>query len=104
MGGTNSVAYVQSTVQAMFGDLYNNGLLIWIDGLLGYAESPEELLRIFLRVLTICEEKGMKLNPKKCKFFMTEALWCGRVVSGDGVRHDPARISASRQLPAPSTG
>ncbi|KAE9353529.1 hypothetical protein PR003_g3818 [Phytophthora rubi] len=104
MGGTNSVAYVQSTVQAMFGDLFNNGLLIWIDDLLGYADSPEELLRILLRVLTICEEMGLKLNPKKCKFFMAEALWCGRIVSGEGVRHDPARIQALRELPAPSNG
>eukprot|EP00644_Phytophthora_capsici_P005004 jgi/Phyca11/96647/e_gw1.1.158.1 len=104
MGGTNSVAYVQSTVQAMFGDLFNNGLLIWIDDLLRYADSPEELLRILRSVLLICEKKGLKLNPKKCKFFMTEALWCGRVVSADGVRHDPARIDALRQMPVPSTG
>ncbi|GMF27035.1 unnamed protein product [Phytophthora fragariaefolia] len=104
MGGTNSVSYVQSTVQAMFGDLFDNGLLIWIDDLLGYADSPEELLRILRRVLTICEEKGLKLNPKKGKFFMAEALWCGRIVSGGGVRHDPARIQALRELPAPSTG
>ncbi|GMF55193.1 unnamed protein product [Phytophthora fragariaefolia] len=100
MGGTNSVAYVQSTVQEMFGDRFNNGLLNWIDDLLGYVETPEELLRILRRVLDICEEKGLKLNPKKCKLFMTEALWCGRVVSSEGVRHDPARIQALRDLPA----
>jgi hypothetical protein len=39
MGGTNSVAYVQSTVQEMFAEVFNNGLLIWIDDLLGY-ETP----------------------------------------------------------------
>lgn len=81
MGGTNSVAHVQSTVQAIFGDLYNNGLLVWIDDLLGYAESPEALLRILRRLLTICEEKGLKLNPKKCKFFYDR----GAVVRSRGV-------------------
>ncbi|OWZ00417.1 hypothetical protein PHMEG_00028394 [Phytophthora megakarya] len=75
MGRTNSVAYVQPTVQAIFGDLFNNGLLSRIDGLLG------------------CEQ-----------FFLTEELWCERVVSVHGVRHDLARIEALRQLPAPSTG
>ncbi|ETI57024.1 hypothetical protein F443_00604 [Phytophthora nicotianae P1569] len=35
---------------------------------------------------------------------MTEVLRCGRVVSAVGVRHDPARITALRQMPSPSTG
>ncbi|GMF34348.1 unnamed protein product [Phytophthora lilii] len=84
MGGTNSVAYVQSTVQQMFDELFNNGLVIWIDDLLGYTDSDEGLLELLKNVLTICQTKGLKLNPKKCKFYLREALWCGRVVSGEG--------------------
>ncbi|KAL3667871.1 hypothetical protein V7S43_006752 [Phytophthora oleae] len=60
VGGTNIVAYVQSTVQAM------------LDDLLAYAETPEELLKLLRRVSTICEEKGLKLNPRTCKVFTTE--------------------------------
>ncbi|OWZ02136.1 LOW QUALITY PROTEIN: hypothetical protein PHMEG_00026351, partial [Phytophthora megakarya] len=104
MGGTNSVAYVQSTVQDMFAELFNNGLMIWIDDLLGYQKSDQELLALLKKVLAICEEKGLKLNPKKCSFYLREALWCGRVVSGEGVRHDPARIDALTNLPEPTTG
>ncbi|GMF10762.1 unnamed protein product [Phytophthora lilii] len=104
MGGTNSVAYVQSTVQQMFDELFNNGLMIWIDDLLGYADSDEGLLELLKKVLTICQTKGLKLNPEKRKFYVREALWCGRVVSGDGVCHDPARISALSNLPALTSG
>lgn len=103
MGGTNSVAYVQSTVQQMFADVLNDGLMIWIDDLLGYSDGDEGLLVLLKKVLGICFDKGLKLNPKKCKFYQREALWCGRVVSGDGVRHDPARINALTNLPAPTT-
>eukprot|EP00644_Phytophthora_capsici_P008513 jgi/Phyca11/16446/fgenesh1_pg.PHYCAscaffold_20_\ len=46
MGGTNSVAYVQSTVQEMFAELFNNGLLIWIDDLLGWAIVEKEAYAI----------------------------------------------------------
>ncbi|POM66566.1 Hypothetical protein PHPALM_17552 [Phytophthora palmivora] len=31
-------------------------------------------------------------------------LWCGRVVSGEGVKHDPARIDALKGFPLPSLG
>ncbi|OWZ07111.1 hypothetical protein PHMEG_00020540 [Phytophthora megakarya] len=68
MDGTNSVAYVQSTVQ------------------------------------TRSAKKRETPNPKKCKVFLTEAPWSGRVVSAHGVRHDPARIEALRQRSSPSTG
>ncbi|GMF13375.1 unnamed protein product [Phytophthora lilii] len=84
--------------------IFNNGLIICIDDLLGYTDSDEGLLELLKKVLTICQTKGLKLNPKKGKFYLREALWCGRVVSGEGVRHDPARISALSNLPAPATG
>ncbi|OWY93987.1 DNA binding protein, partial [Phytophthora megakarya] len=51
MGGTNSVAYVQSTVQEMFAELFNNGLMIWIDDLLGYEDSDEALLVLLKKSL-----------------------------------------------------
>ncbi|KAJ0393889.1 hypothetical protein P43SY_007544 [Pythium insidiosum] len=98
------VAYVQSTVQAMFAELFNQGLLIWIDDLLGYEVDDDGLMRLLTKVLTVCSEKGLKLNPDKCSFYLREALFCGRVVSGEGVRHDPGRIQALQQLPPPTTG
>jgi hypothetical protein len=104
MGGTNSVAYVQATVQEMFDEIFNDGLLIWIDDLLGYEDDDEGLLRLLDKVLAICANKGLKLNPEKCSFYLLEALFCGRIVSGDGVRHDPERINALTRLPPPITG
>ncbi|OWZ24451.1 hypothetical protein PHMEG_000524 [Phytophthora megakarya] len=68
MGGTNSVDHVQSTVQAMFTDIYNNGLFIWIDDLLGYSDTAKELLKLLRKVLTIFMKRGLKLNPRKCHF------------------------------------
>ncbi|KAJ8577566.1 hypothetical protein ON010_g1641 [Phytophthora cinnamomi] len=104
MGGTNSVTYVQSTVQAMFADVFNNSLLIWIDDLLGYEANDDTLLKLLVRVLEICASKGLRLNLTKCAFYLREALWCGRVVSGEGVKHDPARIEALMSLPPPLSG
>ena len=104
MGGSDSVAYCQSTVQDMFGDFLYQGLLIWLDDLLGYEKTEDGLLELLQKVLQVCEEKGLKLNPKKCSFYKKEAKWCGRIISSDGVFHDPERIKALQELPAPQTG
>lgn len=88
----------------MFDEVFNNGLMIWIDDLLGYDDSDEGLLALLKKVLSICATKGLKLTPKKCKFYLREALWCGRVVLGEGVRHDPARITALANISPPTTG
>ncbi|POM74204.1 Hypothetical protein PHPALM_8883 [Phytophthora palmivora] len=101
--GSSRVAYVQSTVQEMFSELFNNGLMIWIEDLLGYEDSDQGLLVLLRKVLQVCADKGLKLNPKKCNFYLREALWCGRMVSGDGIRHDPARIEALTNFPEPTT-
>ncbi len=103
MGGSDSVAYCQATLQAMFDDILYRGLLIWMDDLLGYADSPEALLDLLTRVLRICHEKRLKLNPKKCSFYQTEAR-CGRIISAAGVKHDPERIKALQSLPRPKMG
>ncbi|KAF0704037.1 hypothetical protein AaE_015135 [Aphanomyces astaci] len=67
MGGTDSVAYCQSSVQEMFQDELYRSLLIWLDHLLGYDKSKEGLLASLERVLVMCESRGLKLNPKKCR-------------------------------------
>ncbi|EGZ22172.1 hypothetical protein PHYSODRAFT_492726, partial [Phytophthora sojae] len=76
----------------------NNGLLIWLDDLLGYEKSDEGLLILLRGVLKVCATKGLKLNPSKYSFYLREAKWCGRVVSKSGVRHDPGRISLLQAL------
>ncbi|KAF0702297.1 hypothetical protein AaE_016019, partial [Aphanomyces astaci] len=71
MGQTDAVPFCQSAMDFMFADLLFKGLLAWLDDMLGYAETPEDLLD---QVLTICSSFGLKLNPKKCDLFLTKAV------------------------------
>ncbi|KAF0775598.1 hypothetical protein AaE_000702 [Aphanomyces astaci] len=92
MGQTDAVAYCQSVVHQMFGELLFRGLLAWFDYLLGSAKTTDELLDLLEQVLTICAQFGLKLSPKKCHFFLREAEWCGKVISANGITHSPSRI------------
>ncbi len=75
-GATNSVSHFQSTVEALFSHL---NLLIWLDDMLGYAEDADTLITTLKSVLTICREKGLKLNPRKCDLMATKVQFCGRM-------------------------
>nr|CCA26557.1 hypothetical protein TcasGA2_TC016174 [Albugo laibachii Nc14] len=83
MGGSDSVAYCQSFVQNLFDPLLYNGLLVWIDDLLGYAQTDEELLFLLHNVLTICQKANLELNPNKYIFWKREMLWCSAEIHQD---------------------
>ncbi|KAE9083679.1 hypothetical protein PF006_g26638 [Phytophthora fragariae] len=103
MGATDAVAYCQGVVEEIFGDRLGNGILAWLDDILGYAESEDELLQLLDQVLVRCEAYGLKLHAKKCEFFEIEVKWCGKMVSAAGVRHCPDRGQGLVEMQPPQT-
>ncbi|GMF20223.1 unnamed protein product [Phytophthora fragariaefolia] len=103
MGPTDAVAYSQGVVEENFGDLLGNGILAWLDDILGYAESEDELPQQLDQVLARCEAYGLKLHAKKCDFFDIEVKWCGKMVSAAGVRHCPDRVQGLVDMQPPQT-
>ncbi|KAE8907373.1 hypothetical protein PF003_g8128 [Phytophthora fragariae] len=104
MGATDDVAYCQRVVEGIFGDLLGDGILAWLDDILGYAEDEEALLMLLDKALTRCKSYGLKLHAKKCAFFATEVKWCGRMISAQGVKHCPERVQGLVEMQLPQTG
>lgn len=50
-----------------------------------------------------CRQHGLFLSAKKCVFFTKAVRWCGRVISKDGIKMDPSRVSALQELDLPQT-
>jgi hypothetical protein len=69
---------------------------------LGNATTPEELMDLLEYLLERCEKYGLKLNPSKCEFYATSVVWCGKVISADGIGHDPKRLQGLIDLEAPT--
>ncbi len=98
----DAVAYCMSVVTKLFGDLLFCGLLAWIDDFLCAAKTVDELFDLLDKVLSICAEFGVKLNPNTSDFFLREAEWCGKVVSSAGIAHSPRRILGLVDLKPPA--
>ncbi|KAH9109318.1 hypothetical protein AeMF1_015600, partial [Aphanomyces euteiches] len=101
MGQSDAVAYCQGVVDELFGEMIMHGLLGWLDDLLGYARTASDLMDLLKRVLAICQAYGLKLHPKKCAFYTTKTIWCGKEVSAEGVAHAPARVQGLCELEPP---
>lgn len=72
-GSKKSCAYVQSSMEAIFGHL---GILIYVDDLLGYAQDSGELINNLRVVFNLCLEKVPRMNPKNCYLVDYEVQFC----------------------------
>ncbi len=99
-GATNSVSYFQSIMEALFSHLH---LLIWLYGLLGFAEDEDTLIETLKLVLTICRQKCLKLNPRKCDLIATKVQFCGRMIEAKGVTFHPRHYEALTSMEALAT-
>ncbi|XP_046459590.1 uncharacterized protein K02A2.6-like isoform X3 [Daphnia pulex] len=91
--------YLQ-TMNDLFGDL--SGVLIYFDDFLVTGETEEELLANLRQVFVRCRLHDLKLQLKKCKFFLQELPWLGHVIGQGILKPDPLKISAIVEMPDPT--
>ncbi|OWY94590.1 DNA/RNA polymerase, partial [Phytophthora megakarya] len=101
-GCTDAALFFQSTIQKCLEELLHNHLLVWIDDLLLFANDADTYLSKLERLFELLDFFGFKISPKKSSLFEKEVRWCGKLINGDGVHHDPERIRALQTLPYPT--
>jgi len=102
-GQRNAVSYCQSSIQDMCKHILDK-FMQWLDDMLFHATTADELLNSLEEFFEVCTESGLKLHAAKCQLFLKEVRWCGRVISAEGVRMDPARLEALVEMAEPVTG
>ena len=91
--------YLQ-TMNDLFGDL--PGVLIYFDDFLVVGETKEELLTNLRQVFERCRLHDLRLQLKKCKFFLQEIPWLGHVIGHGTLKPDPLKVSAIVEMPDPT--
>ena len=87
-----------------FIDVTTNGIpnvLVYLDDLLVYASTPEELLIALRRVLEALERDGWQISSKKCVFGARQIKLLGHIISENGVEMDPAKIESITKFQPP---
>ena len=75
--------------------------LVYIDDVLVYAKSIDELIANLRKVLQLLQEAGLKLKPKKCELFKEKIDFLGHEVSERGLRPLSSKIDAFKDWPDP---
>jgi hypothetical protein len=77
------------------------GVIHYIDDILIMAKTCEEHDRLVSLVLQRLSEAGFAVNEAKSEYGKSEITFLGHVVSGDGIRPDPTKIEALRNMRPP---
>ena len=72
------------------------------DDILIHADDAEQLYRIVDKVVHRMDEAGVKLNKKKCSYGVTEVKYLGHLITSEGIKPDPEKISDILQMPNPT--
>ena len=75
--------------------------LIYLDDVLIFGRTFNEHLQRLTCVLDKICAGGIKLSPEKCSFFKKELVFLGHVISGDGIKTDPTKVSAIKEWKKP---
>ena len=75
-------------------------VITYVDDLLIYAKSDEELLTTLDQVMKRLKKNNLKINLPKCKFLASEIDYLGHTLTKNGIR--PAKTKAQDLIMAPN--
>ena len=73
-------------------EMLDNGLVVYLDDILLYAETLEELDRLTQQCLAKLDAAGLALNRKKCEWQVTKVEFLGFVISSEGISMSTDKI------------
>jgi Reverse transcriptase (RNA-dependent DNA polymerase) len=103
-GMCNSLATCQAMMDNIFMTMIDKRLIIvYIDNILIFAKTEEELIRITKQVLEKLREHNLFLKVKKCKFCKTKIKYLSMIIEQGKIAMDLVKLGGIRDWPTPTT-
>lgn len=77
--------------------------IAYLDDIIIFSKSFEDHLQHIKTVLTRLQQAGLKINKEKSIFCKKELKYLGHIVGNGGIRTDPEKVRAIKDLEAPTT-
>ena len=100
-GLSNAPSTFCRLMHIILADLLYIQCLCYLDDIIVFADTQEELLERLDNVLTRLRQHGLKAKPSKCVLFKTPIEFLGHLVSADGIEPQPEKLAAIRDWPTP---
>ena len=103
-GLCNSPATFQSMMDHLFIIPLGKGyIIIYMDDILIFAATKEELRERTKEVLKILQDNDLYLKPEKCEFYQTKVKYLGFFIEEGKISMDPAKVRGISEWPVPRT-
>ena len=100
-GLRNAPAVFQHFLNEVFKEVLGRGVIIYIDDILIYAETVDELRRLTAKVFELVRGAALYLKASKCEFERTSLTFLGFVISSNGIETNPEKVKAVQEFPQP---
>src|SRR3954470_20373978 len=102
-GLCNAPATFQRVMNEIFHDLIGKTMHVYIDDVTIYTKTFAEHMVVLNEVLRRIKMHGMFLKPKKCTIAAHELHMLGHIISKNGIKTDPAKVTAVSKYPDPTS-
>ena len=79
-GDVDSAPHFQGCMVDCFRGLINVNVLTWIDDILRFADNDLAFFEVLSKVLRIAEDKKLRINVRKSKFFLLRSRGLARCI------------------------
>ena len=93
-GLCNAPATFERLMETVLRGLQWETCFVYLDDVVIFGRSEEELLARMDDVFTRLTRAGLKLKPRKCRLFARQCDYLGHVITGDGVTVSPEKVAA----------
>lgn len=97
---TSPNAFSRAMTIAMSGLNYLK-CIVYLDDIIVMGRNLSQHNNNLIDIFTRLRKVNFKLNPLKCNFLQKEILYLGHVVTPEGIKPDPKKISAVQNYPVP---
>ncbi|GKD11476.1 reverse transcriptase domain-containing protein [Tanacetum coccineum] len=101
-GLCNAPVTFQRCMIAIFQDLLETSMEVFMDDFLVFRDSFDSCLTNLEKMLVQCKQAYLVLNWEKCHFMVTEGIVLGHKVSSAGLEVDKEKIDVITKLPPPT--
>jgi len=91
----------QKLMTIVIGDMIWKESLVYLDDILVFSKTIEDHIRILDKLLGRIANAGLRLNPDKCKFFVSEIKFLGHIINTEGIKTDMEKIETIRKFEKP---
>lgn len=103
MGLKNAPSTFQRVMDNVLRGLQNKICLVYLDDIIVFSTSLQEHIENLEKVFNRLRESNFRIQMSKSEFLKKETAYLGHVITRDGIKPNPDKISAIQNYPIPKT-